>query len=204
MFTSCTSTLNGFADDSSFGSAWYRERLILSGYDWRLMTEASTKWLIQSLLQGGEFSDRFMSEKGIIKKLSQMLLEKFVKTWQFDDSWTLNGDTPLESPVRIGEKNHISLWDISISGNICKFCWFFSSIDAELFGLASVLRQRRLKSKCLSLTSDPVSFVSTGNEFVFLLFVLWKTRNWHLALKVHKYPSTHKSTSPNWLEMFPI
>ena len=55
-----------------------------------------------------------------------MLLEKFVKTWQFDDSWTLNGDTPLESPVRIGEKNHISLWDISISGKICKFCWFFS------------------------------------------------------------------------------
>ena len=197
MFTSCTSTLNGFADDSSFGSAWYRERLILSGYDWRLMTEASTSWLIQSLLQGGEFSDRFMSEKGIIKKLSQMLLEKFVKTWQFDDSWTLNG----ESCADLG--SHIS-HNRSISGNICQFCWFFSSIDAELFGLASVLRQRRLKSKCLSLTSDPVSFVSTGNEFVFLLFEHWKTRNWLLALKVHKYPSTNKTKSPNWLEMILI
>ena len=156
----------------------YRERLILSGYDWRLMTEASTSWLIQSLLQGGEFSDRFMSEKRIIKKLSQMLLEKFVKTWQFDDSWTLNG----ESCADLG--SHIS-HNRSISGNICQFCWFFSSIDAELFGLASVLRQRRLKSKCLSLTSDPVSFVSTGNEFVFFTFC---------SLKNKKLTSCPKST----------
>ena len=146
--------------------------------DWGLMTEASTSWLIQSLLQGGEFSDRFMSEKGIIKKLSQMLLEKFVKTWQFDDSWTLNG----ESCADLG--SHIS-HNRSISGNICQFCWFFSSIDAELFGLASVLRQRRLKSKCLSLTSDPVSFVSTGNEFVFFTFC---------SLKNKKFTSCPKST----------
>ena len=169
----------------------YRERLILSGYDWRLMTE---DWGLRLLYHDSSnpcfkavsLATGSCQKKRIIKKLSQMLLEKFVKTWQF--WWFMNSKWRLsigESCADRGEKPHFSLGYFHFRHQYLQILLFFSSIDAELFGLASVLRQRRLKSKCLSLTSDPVSFVSTGNEFVFFTFC---------SLKNKKLTSCPKST----------